>query len=91
MDLPVSIPDAVLGAKVEAPTPEGPVTLTVPKGANAGATLRLKGRGLAGAGGTRGDLLARVQLVLPEPADPELERFAETWRKQRPYAPKRKG
>jgi DnaJ-class molecular chaperone len=91
MDLPVSIPDAVLGAKVEAPTPEGPVTLTVPKGANAGATLRLKGRGLAGANGVRGDLLARVQLVLPEPPDPELERFAETWRKQRPYTPKRKG
>ena len=91
MDLPVSIPDAVLGAKVEAPTPEGPVTLTVPKGANAGATLRLKGRGLAGANGVRGDLLARVQIVLPDPPDPELERFAETWRKQRPYTPKRKG
>jgi DnaJ-class molecular chaperone len=91
MDLPVSIPDAVLGAKVEAPTPEGPVTLTVPKGANAGATLRLKGRGLADARGVRGDLLARVQIFLPEPPDVELERFAETWRKQRPYSPKRKG
>jgi DnaJ-class molecular chaperone len=91
MDLPVSVPDAVLGAKVQAPTPEGPVTLTVPKGANAGATLRLKGRGLADARGVRGDLLARVQLFLPEPPDPELERFAETWRKQRPYTPKRKG
>jgi DnaJ-class molecular chaperone len=92
MDLPVSVPDAVLGAKVEAPTPDGPVTLTVPKGANAGSTLRLKGRGLPDAKtGARGDLLARLQIVLPEQPDPELERFAETWRKQRPYTPRRKG
>ncbi|MDR3508299.1 MAG: J domain-containing protein [Caulobacteraceae bacterium] len=92
MDLPVSVPDAVLGAKVEAPTPEGPVTLTVPKGANAGSTLRLKGRGMPSAsGGTRGDLLARVQIVLPETVDPELTRLAEAWRKDRPYTPKRKG
>jgi len=91
MDLPVTVPDAVLGAKVEAPTPDGPVSLTVPKGSNAGSTLRLKGRGLPDPNGGRGDLLARVQIVLPDPPDAELERFAETWRKQRPYAPRRKG
>jgi DnaJ-class molecular chaperone len=92
MDLPVSVPDAVLGAKVQAPTPEGPVTLTVPKGSNTGSTLRLKGRGLPDAKtGARGDLLARLQIYLPEPPDPELEAFAETWRKARPYTPRRKG
>jgi DnaJ-class molecular chaperone len=92
MDLPVSVPDAVLGAKVQAATPDGPVTLTVPKGSNSGSTLRLKGRGLVDAKtGTRGDLLARVQVTLPEAADTELERFAEKWRKDRPYTPKRKG
>jgi DnaJ-class molecular chaperone len=92
MDLPISVPDAILGAKVEAPTPEGPVTLTVPKGSNAGSTLRLKGRGLARArGGGRGDLMARLQIVLPDTVDPELETFAETWRKDRPYTPKRRG
>lgn len=91
MDLPVSVPDAVLGAKVQAPTPEGPVTLTVPKGSNSGSTLRLKGRGLPDAKGGRGDLLARIQVMLPDAPDPELERFAETWRKDRPYAPRRKG
>jgi DnaJ-class molecular chaperone len=91
MDLPVSVPDAVLGAKVEAPTPDGPVSLTVPKGSNAGSTLRLKGRGLFDVRkGARGDLLARVQIVLPESPDAELERFAEAWRKERPYAPRRK-
>lgn len=91
MDLPVSVPDAVLGAKVEAPTPDGPVTLTIPKGANTGSTLRLKGRGLTDPkSGVRGDLLAKVQVWLPDGADPELEAFAERWRKSRPYAPRRK-
>ncbi|MDR3513235.1 MAG: J domain-containing protein [Caulobacteraceae bacterium] len=92
MDLPVSVPDAVLGAKVQAPTPDGPVTLTVPKGSNSGSTLRLKGRGLPDARtGARGDLLARVQVMLPETPDSELEQFAETWRKERSYTPRRKG
>jgi DnaJ-class molecular chaperone len=90
MDLPVSVPDAVLGGKVEAPTPDGPVTLTVPKGSNTGAKLRLKGRGLSDAKGHRGDLFARLVVTLPETPDAELEKFAETWREKRPYAPKRR-
>ena len=87
MDLPVSVPDAVLGGKVEAQTPEGPVTLSVPPGSNSGSSLRLKGRGLAGPGGKRGDLLARIVVTLPERPDPELIKLAETWRKERPYTP----
>ncbi len=90
MDLPVSIPDAVLGGKVEARTPDGAVTLTVPKGANSGQSLRLKGRGLSDSRGKRGDLLARIVLMLPEKPDAELEAFAERWRKERPYTPKKK-
>jgi DnaJ-class molecular chaperone len=90
MDLPISVPDAVLGGKVEAPTPDGPVTLTVPKGSNSGAKLRLKGRGLADAKGHRGDLFARLVVTLPDAPDAELEKFAETWREKRPYAPKRR-
>jgi len=90
VDLPVSVPDAVLGAKVETPTPEGPVMLTVPKGSNSGSTLRLKGRGLPNGRGSRGDLLARVQVMLPEGRDAELETFAENWRKARPYTPRKR-
>ena len=91
MDLPVSVPDAVLGAKISAPTPEGAVTLTVPKHSNSGSVLRLKGRGAVNpTTGRRGDLLARLMVSLPEHPDPELEHFAETWRKERPYAPKRR-
>ena len=91
MDLPVSVPDAVLGGKVEAPTPEGAVKVTVPKGSNTGSTLRLKGRGLYDARThKRGDLLARLAVTLPDQPDPELDRFAEEWRKSRPYTPRRK-
>jgi DnaJ-class molecular chaperone len=90
MDLPVSIPDAVLGAKVQAPTPEGPVTLTVPPHSNTGARLRLKGRGAVGPDGRRGDLFAHLAPTLPETPDPELDRFAEAWRRERPYSPQRR-
>jgi len=90
MDLPVSVPDAVLGGKVQADTPDGPVTLNVPRGSNSGATLRLKGRGLTDGQGRRGDLLARLVVTLPEAPDPDLDTFAETWRAERPYSPRRK-
>lgn len=91
MDLPISVPDAVLGAKVDAPTPEGVVALTVPKGSNSGATLRLKGRGGVDPDtGRRGDLFARLMVTLPDAADPELVKLAERWRAERPYVAKRK-
>ena len=90
MDLPVTVPDAVLGGKVEAPTPNGPVTLSIPPGSNSGSTLRLKGRGMVGAQGRRGDLMARIVVTLPDPPDEELKRFAETWRAERPYTPRRR-
>jgi len=90
MDLPVSVPDAVLGGKVEAPTPEGPVTLSIPAGSNSGSILRLKGRGMPGSSGRRSDLLARLVVTLPERTDADLQRFAESWRAERPYEPRRR-
>ncbi len=91
MDVPVSAPDAVLGGKVEAPTPEGPVSLNVPKGSNSGTVLRLKGRGAPDPRtGRRGDLFARLIVTLPDKPDPRLEAFAEEWRRERPYTPKRR-
>ncbi len=90
MDLPVSVPDAILGGKVQADTPDGPVTLNIPKGSNSGAVLRLKGRGLSDGRGRRGDLLARLMITLPDAPDPALDAFAETWRAERPYSPRRR-
>lgn len=90
MDLPITVPDAVLGAKVEAPTPDGPVKVTVAPGSNSGGLLRLKGKGLP-AGGSRGDLMVRLMVMLPDKPDDALTKFAESWRSDRPYTPRRKG
>ena len=57
LNLPVTLKEAVLGAKVKVPTPDGPVMLTVPKGTSSGKVLRLKGRGFTDKAGKRGDQL----------------------------------
>ncbi len=70
LDLPVTVPEAALGAEVHLPTFEGPVRLRVPAGAQSGTKLRLRGKGLPDLhGGTRGDLYAVVQVMLPEDAE----------------------
>ena len=78
LELPVTLKEAVLGAKVKVPTPEGAVMLTVPKGSSSGKVLRLKGRGFAAKDGKRGDQLVTIEVDLPAD-DPDLQRFAESW------------
>ena len=78
LDLPIRLGEAVLGAKVKVPTPDGPVMLGVAAGTTSGRTLRLRGRGFTRADGTRGDLLATIAIDLP-PDDAELRAFAERW------------
>jgi DnaJ-class molecular chaperone len=78
LDLPISIDEAVLGAKVKVPTVDGSVMLSVPKGSSSGKVLRLKGKGFHGKSGQRGDQL--VTLMVDVPADDaELTRFVEGW------------
>jgi DnaJ-class molecular chaperone len=78
LDLPVTLKEAVLGAKVKVPTPEGPVMLSVPKGTSSGRVLRLKGRGFVAKDGRRGDQLVTVEVHVP-PDDADLQRFVEGW------------
>jgi DnaJ-class molecular chaperone len=78
VDLSISLTEAVEGARVQAPTPSGPVTLTVPAGSNTGKTLRLKGKGVAG----QGDQFVRLQVVLPETPDEDLKKFVKKWPKR---------
>jgi DnaJ-class molecular chaperone len=96
MDLFVSLPDAILGGTVQAPTPDGPVSVNLAKGSNSGAILRLKGRGAFDSkDGTRGDLFAHVVLAMPDkgldgmPEDlrGEFVGFLERWREKAGYAP----
>ena len=79
LELPVSLPEAVLGGKIDVPTPSGPVRMTVPKGANTGTVLRLRGKGTARADGGHGDEYVTLVIVLPEQPDGELEEFARRW------------
>ena len=80
VEVPVTLKEAALGARIEAPTISGPVTVTVPKGSNAGKTLRLRDRGIRNRKtGQRGHQLITLKVVLPPAEEPELAAFLETW------------
>ncbi|AQR74383.1 DnaJ C-terminal domain-containing protein [Sphingomonas sp. LM7] len=78
LDLPVSLSEAVLGADVRVPTPDGAVMLKVPKGSTSGKVLRLKGRGFHKKAGGRGDLLVTTMVDLPVDDDALVE-FVQGW------------
>jgi DnaJ-class molecular chaperone len=86
LDLPVTLYEAVLGAKVTVPTLEGAVELAIPAGSNGGRTLRLRGKGLPGT--PAGDLLVSLRIVLPANSDPEFQALMRRWRTDKPYDPR---
>lgn len=89
IELPISLTEAVLGAKISAPTISGDVSLTIPKGSNTGTVLRLKGKGVVNAKtGRRGDQYVELKIVLPDPPGEELENFVKTWRRGREFNPR---
>jgi curved DNA-binding protein len=72
LDLPISVREAIQGARVEVPTLEGRVMLTIPSGTDGGTRLRLSGKGVPDPrGGRPGDLLARIQIRVPRNLDEE--------------------
>lgn len=81
VDVPITLYEAVLGAKVRVPTIDGAVELNLPPGPDTGKALRLKGKGLFG----KGDLYVNLRVVLPEGGDPDLESLMRFWRDQKPY------
>lgn len=86
VELPITLAEAVLGAKIEVPTIDGPVAMTVPPGSSSGDTLRLKGKGLKRAKtNARGDQFVRVKLVLPAKPDPKLTELVREWSAENPY------
>lgn len=89
--LPVSLGEALNGARVRVDTIDGPVEVTVPKGAGEGTKLRLRGKGvLRGKAGGRGDQLVAIHIVPPEGADDALAHFMADWEKSHPQNPRRK-
>jgi DnaJ-class molecular chaperone len=89
VEVPISLPEAVLGAKLDVPTPTGPVRMTVPKGTNTGRVLRLRGKGAARGDGGHGDEYVTLKIVLPDEPDPELEAFAQRWQAGKDQNPRR--
>ena len=89
LDLPITLYEAVLGAKVAVPTLEGKVEMSLPAGTNGGRMLRLRGKGMVRAGGARGDLLVALRIVLPDEASPTLGEIARTMQADAPYDPRK--
>ena len=84
IELPVTLKEAVLGARIEVPTIKGPVTLTVPPNASTGTRLRLRDRGIAG-----GHQFVELKVALPRETEPELVEFLEGWTPKHPIDPRR--
>lgn len=82
LELPVTLDEALGGAKVKVPTAEGAVMLSIPAGSSSGKVLRLKGKGFTRKDGTRGDQLVAIAIVLPE-QDEDLAVRLEGWRDPR--------
>jgi DnaJ-class molecular chaperone len=87
LDLPITLYEAVLGAKVRVPTLGSAVELSIPKNTSSGRTFRLKGKGLPKAGGA-GDLFVTTRIILPDGNDSELEALMQKWRDGHPYNPR---
>lgn len=89
IDVPVTLSEAVLGAKVNIPTVHGTVSVAVPEGSSSGRILRLKGRGLK-KGGQAGDEFVRLMIHLPEETDSKLKEFVRSWTKLGDYDVRKK-
>jgi DnaJ-class molecular chaperone len=88
VELPVTVAEAVLGARVTVPTVTGPVTMTVPKASDTGRQLRLRGKGIQRARNP-GDQIVTLKVVIGHPGNPELAEFFEKWAPGHPFDPRR--
>ena len=86
LELPVSLAEAVLGARVSAPTVTGPVTMTIPTGSDTGRQLRLRGKGIQKK--SPGDEIVTLKVFIGPSSDPELAAFLEKWAPQHPFDPR---
>lgn len=91
IEVPITLQEAILGAAIKVPTLDGTVAVKVPKGANTGTTLRLKGKGVLNPDRrTNGDQYVKLTVMLPDKIDPELSAFVEKWAKTHDYDVRKK-
>ncbi len=91
VDIPISLHEAVLGGKITVPTIDGDVAVSVPKAANTGTTLRLRGRGMKGeTKAENGDQYVNLKIVLPDTIDTALTEFVANWKVGEDFNPRKK-
>lgn len=90
LEAPISLPEAILGGTITIPTLTGPVAVKVPKGANHGTALRLKGKGVPHGKDQKGDMFVKLSVILPDNVDDELAEAIEKWAKTHSYDPRKK-
>jgi DnaJ-class molecular chaperone len=88
LDLPLTIGEAVLGAKVDVPTLDGVVTLRVPPGTSSGQHLRVRGKGVPKPDGGRGDQLVEVKVVVPKSVDDKSRDLIQEFARRNPHEPR---
>ncbi|MGD1036012.1 MAG: DnaJ C-terminal domain-containing protein [Roseiarcus sp.] len=89
LDLPITLYEAVLGAKVRVPTLGGEVEMAIAPGVSGGRVLRLRGKGLPGTAELpQGDLLATLRIAMPAGEDADLTKLMRRWRDEKPYDPR---
>jgi curved DNA-binding protein len=87
-EVPITPDEAVLGAQIEIPTPDGMVTVNVPAGVQSGQSLRLRGKGWANPRGERGDQLAKITISTPKTITPDERELYEKIRSTRTSNPR---
>jgi molecular chaperone DnaJ len=90
LEVPIGVHEAALGADIRIPTIDGSETLRVPPGTQSGARLRLPARGIPSRAGARGDLIAEVRIVVPQPEDERSRELLREWGRLNPAAGLRK-
>lgn len=90
LDLPVAPWEAALGAQAEIPTLDGKIRLNIEPGSQSGKKLRLKGKGLPRPGGGAGDLIANIQIAVPDKLDSDERALFEKLREHSRFNPRKK-
>ena len=89
VDVPITVGEAVLGARIDVPAPDGQKSLTIPAGSSCGQKLRLRGQGVPASGSlSAGDLFVVLKIIVPKGIDAESRRLIEEFSRRNPYDPR---
>jgi curved DNA-binding protein len=89
VEVPITVPEATLGAKIEVPTLDGRKALPIPAGTSSGQKLRLRGQGVPASGNKpAGDLFLIPRIVVPKKVDEDSQRLITEFGERNPLNPR---